>query len=130
GGLKEQGRGSTRTGERVHPTVSTTAPGHAYAADARPPRRCPMSSADTSSTPSTPPLPDRAAPAVAPGGPPAPRPRPAGRAPRMSTRRDGMPVVVDCAVYVDGRRHAPVEPEEALRVAEEHGGFVWLGLYE
>ncbi|SDF12780.1 magnesium transporter [Blastococcus fimeti] len=89
-----------------------------------------MSSADTSSTPATPPLPDRAAPAVAPDGPPSPRPRPAGREPRMSTRRDGMPVVVDCAVYVDGRRQAPVEPEEALRVAEERGGFVWLGLYE
>jgi magnesium transporter len=36
---------------------------------------------------------------------------------------------VDCAVYVDGRRQAPVEPDEALRVATESGGFVWLGLF-
>ncbi len=90
-----------------------------------------MSSADTSSTPSTPPLPDRAAaPPVAPDGPPGPRPRPAGREPRMATRQDGMPAVVDCAVYVDGDRQAPVEPEDALRIAQESGGFVWLGLYE
>ena len=90
-----------------------------------------MSSADTSSTPSTPPLPDRAAaPPVAPDGPPGPRPRTAGREPRMSTRRDGTPAVVDCAVYVDGLRQDLVEPQEALRTARESGGFVWLGLYE
>jgi magnesium transporter len=38
--------------------------------------------------------------------------------------------VVDCAVYVDGCRQPPVDPREALRVATEAGGFVWLGLYE
>jgi magnesium transporter len=90
-----------------------------------------MSSADTSSTPSTPPLPDRAAAgADRPEAPRGPRPRPAGREPRTPTRPPGFAAVVDCAVYVDGRRQAPVEPGEALRVAEESGGFVWLGLYE
>jgi magnesium transporter len=38
--------------------------------------------------------------------------------------------VVDCAVYVDGRRQAPVAHEEALDAARAQGGFVWLGLYE
>jgi magnesium transporter len=37
--------------------------------------------------------------------------------------------VVDCAVYVDGRRQAPVAPGEALELARREGGFVWLGLY-
>jgi magnesium transporter len=37
--------------------------------------------------------------------------------------------VVDCAVYVGGERH-DVAPTDALRVARERGGFVWLGLYE
>jgi magnesium transporter len=62
--------------------------------------------------------------------PPSPRPRPAGRERRESTRQGGTDPVVDCAVYVDGHRQAPVGPEEALRVATETGGFVWLGLYE
>ncbi|RZU34431.1 magnesium/cobalt transporter CorA [Blastococcus saxobsidens] len=57
------------------------------------------------------------------------RPRPAGRPRRTSSRPDGTAAVVDCAVYVDGRRQEPVRPEDALRVAEERGGFVWLGLY-
>jgi magnesium transporter len=94
-----------------------------------------MSSADTSSGgPATPPLPDRAAdgPAgvPAPSGKPAPHPRPAGRERRTSTRPAGVDAVVDCAVYVDGRRQEPVAPEDALRVATERDGFVWLGLYE
>lgn len=90
-----------------------------------------MSSADTSPTPSTPPLPDRAALDVDKAdGPPGPRPRPAGREPRTPTRLQGSAAVVDCAVYVDGRRQAPVDPGEALRAAEQSGGFVWLGLYE
>jgi magnesium transporter len=90
-----------------------------------------MSSADTSSAASTPPLPDRAS-----GGErtddvqPGPRPRPAGRETRSPTRRPGTRAVVDCAVYLDGHRQAPVQPEEALRVARDGGGFVWLGLYE
>lgn len=90
-----------------------------------------MSSTDTSSAPSTPPLPDRASATPGPEGTrPGPRPRPTGRQPRTPTRGDGVGAVVDCAVYVDGRRQAPVEPGEALRAAQEQGGFVWLGLYE
>lgn len=90
-----------------------------------------MSSADTSPSPSTPPLPDRAAaPTGRPDTPPGPRPRPAGREPRTPTRTPGLDAVVDCAVYVDGRRQAPVEPEDALRAARDRGGYVWLGLYE
>jgi magnesium transporter len=66
---------------------------------------------------------------AASGGPPALRPRPAGRQPRSSSRRTTPDPVIDCAVYVDGRRQPPVAPSEALRVARETGGFVWLGLY-
>ena len=58
------------------------------------------------------------------------RPRPAGRERKSPTRKGGVKAVVDCAVYVDGRRQPPVSPEDALRVATESGGFVWLGLYE
>ncbi len=89
-----------------------------------------MSSADTSSAPTTPPLPDRAAPPAKQEAQPGPRPRPAGRETRSPTRPAGLDAVVDCAVYVDGRRQAPVEPEAALRAARDAGGFVWLGLYE
>ena len=50
-----------------------------------------MSSTDTSSAASTPPLPDRAFPRADPeSARPGPRPRPAGREPRMATRRDGV----------------------------------------
>jgi len=38
--------------------------------------------------------------------------------------------IVDCAVYVDGRRQPHVSPDDALSVAVDRGGFVWLGLYE
>jgi len=70
-----------------------------------------------------------------PAGPPpaqAPtlRPRPAGAPKSTPARRSDQDVVVDCAVYVQGRRQAPVPPEEALRSAVAQGGFVWLGLYE
>ncbi|SOE01021.1 magnesium/cobalt transporter CorA [Blastococcus haudaquaticus] len=58
------------------------------------------------------------------------RPRPAGAPKSTPARREGEPVVVDCAVYVDGRRQAPVPAEEALESAVAQGGFVWLGLYE
>jgi magnesium transporter len=61
---------------------------------------------------------------------PALRPRPAGAPKSTPVRREGEDVVVDCAVYVDGRRQAPVTPAEALRTATAQGGFVWLGLYE
>jgi magnesium transporter len=58
------------------------------------------------------------------------RPRPVGAPKSTPVRRAGQDVVVDCAVYVDGRRQAPVQPREALGTAEAQGGFVWLGLYE
>jgi magnesium transporter len=68
------------------------------------------------------------------GSPPARlptlRPRPAGAPKSTPVRRSGEDVVVDCAVYVDGRRQAPVPPEDALGTAIAQGGFVWLGLYE
>jgi magnesium transporter len=57
------------------------------------------------------------------------RPRPAGRQQRTPGRRDGADAVIDCAVYVGGQRQEAVNPEDALRIATERGGFVWLGLY-
>ena len=60
---------------------------------------------------------------------PSTRPRPEGRPRTTPSRPDGADPVVDCAVYVDGRREPPVDPGEALRAAGERGGFVWLGLY-
>ena len=62
--------------------------------------------------------------------PPSLRPRPAGRPGSVPTRPAGVDPVVDCAVYVGGKRHAPVPPHESLRVATEQGGSVWLGLFE
>ncbi|RBY86233.1 magnesium and cobalt transport protein CorA [Blastococcus sp. TF02A-26] len=61
---------------------------------------------------------------------PTTRPRPAGAPRTTPSRPPGQDAVVDCAVYVDGRRQAPVEPGEALAAAVEQGGYVWLGLYE
>ena len=61
---------------------------------------------------------------------PTTRPRPAGAPRPVRHRPDGMGAVVDCAVYVDGRREPPVDPGEALAAAVERGGFVWLGLFE
>jgi magnesium transporter len=58
------------------------------------------------------------------------RPRPAGAPREQAPRREVADAVVDCAVYVDGCRQPPVHPRDALRVATEAGGFVWLGLYE
>jgi magnesium transporter len=80
-----------------------------------------MSSDDTSSLR----LPDRTAQGR---GTPTPRPRPS-TAQKAPTREPGVGAVVDCAVYVDGVRQEPVAPEDALRVATERGGYVWLGLY-
>jgi magnesium transporter len=57
-----------------------------------------------------------------------PHPRPAGRPRPGPVRPPGADPVVDCAIYVDGERE-DASPEEALRVATEKGGFVWLGLY-
>jgi magnesium transporter len=47
-----------------------------------------------------------------------------------ATEGRGTDFVVDCAVYVEGRRQAPVAHDEALSAAIEKDGFVWLGLYE
>jgi magnesium transporter len=58
------------------------------------------------------------------------RPRPAGAPRSTPARRTDQDVVIGCAVYVDGRRQAPVTPERALESARTQGGFVWLGLYE
>ncbi|HEX2073113.1 MAG TPA: magnesium/cobalt transporter CorA [Geodermatophilus sp.] len=57
------------------------------------------------------------------------RPRRAGSAHPAPARPPGVGPVVDCAVYVDGRRQQPVDPHDGLRQAVEQGGFVWLGLY-
>jgi magnesium transporter len=81
-----------------------------------------VSSSDTSAT-----RPVEAPPAAT--TPPSARPRPAGRQRRTPTTRSQPDPVVDCAVYVDGRRQEPVPPADALRVATERGGFVWLGLF-
>jgi magnesium transporter len=63
--------------------------------------------------------------------PPSLRPRPVGAPGSAPSRPPGVDPVVDCAVYVDGKRHAPpVAAHDSLRVATENGGFVWLGLYE
>jgi magnesium transporter len=61
---------------------------------------------------------------------PSLRPRPVGAPRSTPTRRPGQPVVVDCAVYVDGVRQEPVAPGDALEQATARGGFVWLGMYE
>ena len=59
------------------------------------------------------------------------RPRPAGQTrPAPVNREPGSSPIVDCAVYVDGQRQPDVAPEDALRVARERHGFVWLGLFE
>jgi len=45
--------------------------------------------------------------------------------------RAGDDTVVDCALYVNGKRqegHLPYEG--ALKAADESGGFVWIGLFE
>jgi magnesium transporter len=54
------------------------------------------------------------------GSQPAPAPTPPGRS-----------AVVDCGLYVDGRRQAgECHYAEALATARRRGGFVWLGLHE
>ncbi|MDP5185291.1 magnesium/cobalt transporter CorA [Blastococcus sp. BMG 814] len=66
---------------------------------------------------------------LGPRTPPTLRPQPAGPQQRRTTRRPADGAVVDCAVYVGGERQEAVAPDDALRVAEERDGFVWLGLY-
>ena len=68
-------------------------------------------------------------PLAGPRRPRCARGRPAPPSPRRPAV-GGQDVVVDCAVYVDGQRQAPVAPEDALEAAVAQGGFVWLGLYE
>jgi magnesium transporter len=88
-------------------------------------------SSDDPSSPSAPgaslQLPDRA-PAMPGRNTINPRPRPSTQQ-KAPTREPGVGAVIDCAVYVDGVRQEPIAPEDALRVATERGGFVWLGLY-
>jgi magnesium transporter len=62
--------------------------------------------------------------------PPSLRPRPAGAPRPVPSRPADARAIVDCAVYVEGRRQPPVPAHDALRTAKEQGGFVWLGLYE
>src|SRR2546426_4526028 len=40
-------------------------------------------------------------------------------------------MIVDCAVYRDGRRHGgELDPADAFRACQQDGAFVWLGLHE
>jgi magnesium transporter len=56
---------------------------------------------------------------------------PPDEAPSTLVERSGEDTVVDCALYVDGRRQEGRLPYEgALQAAEESGGFVWIGVYE
>jgi magnesium transporter len=51
--------------------------------------------------------------------------------PQKLVERSGDDTVVDCALYVDGKRQKGRLPYEgALEAAEQSGGFVWIGLYE
>jgi magnesium transporter len=78
-------------------------------------------------TPDRPPRPETPAPFTL--STPSPlRPRRTG-APHPTARPADSDPVVDCAVYVDGRRQPVADPHGALRQAVEQGGFVWLGLY-
>lgn len=45
-------------------------------------------------------------------------------------RRCTADVVVDCAVYQDGRRAASLPPQQALDEARKRGGFAWIGLHQ
>lgn len=39
-------------------------------------------------------------------------------------------MILDNAVYVDGRRSAPCSLEQTYEACRERGGFAWVGLYE
>jgi magnesium transporter len=58
------------------------------------------------------------------------RPRPAGAPSVPAVDQRTTDFVVDCAIYVDGQRQAPVAYDEALQTAVAKNGFVWLGLHE
>jgi magnesium transporter len=56
---------------------------------------------------------------------------PPEEAPHKLVERSGEDTVVDCALYVHGKRQKGRLPYEgALQAAERSGGFVWIGLYE
>jgi len=61
--------------------------------------------------------------------PPTLRPRTASAPRERLPAREVPDPVMDCAVYVQGKR-LDVAPPDALQVARDQGGFVWLGLYE
>jgi magnesium transporter len=50
----------------------------------------------------------------------------------LPARRPGGLGLVDCGLYVDGRRQEGdwSDPSKALAAARQRGGFVWLGLHE
>src|SRR5687768_10165595 len=73
------------------------------------------------SSDTSPPVPQRLPPELARGRTPPLRPRPAGAAHPGPGRRPDAGLVVDCAVYVDGVRHEPQDPHDALREAAECG---------
>src|SRR4051812_24353884 len=80
----------------------------------------PMSTIDSQGTP----------PVAKLGLTPSTRPRPAGPSRRHQVSRQTDTPIMDCAVYVDGRRQPGASPDNALTQARELGGFVWLGLFE
>ena len=47
-----------------------------------------------------------------------------------AARRIMFCVIVDNAVYVDGRRTESCALEEAYETSHERGGFAWISLYE
>ena len=55
------------------------------------------------------------------------RPEVADREPAAGPRPGG--VLVDNAVYVDGRRLDPASLEQTYELMREHGGMGWIGLY-
>lgn len=64
---------------------------------------------------------------TASGSPPAPR----DKAPGPSRTPGSSDAVVDCALYVDGKRvHGDLPARGAQAAAEQAGGFVWIGLHE
>src|SRR3954463_9039866 len=64
------------------------------------------------------------------GVPPTRRPRPAGTPRWQPSPRESATAIVDCAVYVNGQRQPDVSADDALQVAVDRDGFVWLGLHE
>src|SRR3954452_20840600 len=62
--------------------------------------------------------------------PPTTRPRPAWAHRSARSSRCSQTPIVDCAVYVDGRRQPHVSADDALSVAVDRGGFVWLAVYD